>query len=157
MVELHDLSPAPGSHRSRKRLGRGIGSGLGKTAGKGHKGQKARTGGTVRRGFEGGQMPLQRRIPKRGFTPMNRVEYMVVNLRDLGRLEESEITADLLRERGIIGKKDLPLKVLGTGEISRAVRIHAHAASASARARIEAAGGSVILIGGASTESEAQG
>lgn len=147
MAELHELSPVPGSHRTRKRVGRGPGSGLGKTAGRGQKGQKARSGGSVARGFEGGQMPLQRRIPKRGFTPLNRVEYAVVNLRDLAELQESELTPELLREHGLVGKKALPLKVLGTGEVSKAFTVHAHAFSASARAKIEAAGGTVAVLG----------
>ena len=153
MAELHELSPVPGSHRSRKRVGRGAGSGLGKTSGRGQKGQKARSGGSVARGFEGGQMPLQRRIPKRGFTPLNRVEYAVVNLRDLADLEDTEVTPELLRARGLVGKKALPLKVLGTGELGRAITVHAHAFSGSARAKIEAAGGTAAVLGDDTPES----
>jgi large subunit ribosomal protein L15 len=146
-MELHDLKPAKGSHRARKRVGRGPGSGLGKTAGRGQKGQKARSGGAVARGFEGGQMPLQRRIPKRGFTSLNRVEYAVVNLRDLERVESSELTPETLRAAGLVGKKSLPVKILGMGEISRAFTVSVHAVSAGARAKIEAAGGTVALVG----------
>lgn len=152
MAELHELSPVPGSHRARKRVGRGPGSGLGKTSGRGQKGQKARSGGSIARGFEGGQMPLQRRIPKRGFSPLNRVEYAVINLRDLAEVEETEITPELLRARGLVGKKALPLKVLGTGEIARAVTVRAHAFSGTARTKIEAAGGTVALLGGEASE-----
>jgi len=151
-MELHDLKPAQGSHRARKRVGRGPGSGLGKTSGRGQKGQKARSGGAVARGFEGGQMPLQRRIPKRGFSPLNRVEYAVVNLRDLDRLEVQDITPESLRSVGLVGKKALPVKVLGTGEVSRAFTVKVHAVSAGARAKIEAAGGTVALVGDESTE-----
>jgi large subunit ribosomal protein L15 len=146
MTELHNLSPAPGSHRNRKRLGRGPGSGTGKTSGKGHKGQLARTGGSVRAGFEGGQMPLQRRIPKVGFTPLNRVEYQPVNVRDLQELADAEVTPEVLRSRGLIGSLKQPVKILGTGDIARAVQVSAHAFSASAKAKIEAAGGTVTLI-----------
>lgn len=151
-MELHDLKPAQGSHRARKRVGRGPGSGLGKTSGRGQKGQKARSGGSVARGFEGGQMPLQRRIPKRGFTSLNRVEYAVVNLRDLEGLEGQEITPDSLRAAGLIGKKALPVKVLGTGEASGAFNVRVHAVSAGARAKIEAAGGTVALVGDDTSE-----
>lgn len=146
MAELHDLSPSPGSHRDRKRVGRGPGSGNGKTAGRGHKGQKARSGGKVPRGFEGGQMPLQRRIPKRGFTNINRVEYQVVNVRDLSRLEAGDVTPELLRRSGLIGSLRMPVKILGTGDVDRAFNVTAHAFSDSARSKIEAAGGSVSLV-----------
>lgn len=146
MAELHDLSPPAGSHRSRKRVGRGPGSGTGKTAGRGQKGQKARSGGALKPGFEGGQMPLQRRIPKRGFTPLNRVEYQVVNLRDLDRVESAEITPETLRKGGLIGSLTVPVKILGTGEVARALDVTAHKFSGSARAKIEAAGGTVSVI-----------
>ena len=146
MTELHDLRPAPGSHRNRKRLGRGPGSGTGKTSGKGHKGQLARTGGKVRAGFEGGQMPLQRRIPKVGFTPLNRVEYQPVNLRALEELTDVELTPELLHSRGLVGSQRQPVKILGTGDLTRAIQVSAHAFSASAKAKIEAAGGSVTLV-----------
>jgi len=147
MTELHTLRPAPGSRKDRKRVGRGPGSGTGKTAGRGQKGQRARTGGKVRAGFEGGQMPLQRRIPKGGFTPLNRVEFQVVNLRALEELGESEITPQVLRARGLIGSLKEPVKILGAGDLTRAIQVTAHAFSGSARAKIEGAGGSVTALG----------
>lgn len=150
MAELHDLRPNPGSHRNRKRIGRGPGSGTGKTSGRGQKGQKARSGASIPAGFEGGQMPLQRRIPKGGFTPLNRIEFQPVNIRTLDSMAESEITPEVLRSRGLIGSLKEPVKILGTGVITRAVSVRAHAFSASAREKIEAAGGSVSLIGNAS-------
>lgn len=145
MAELHDLSPAEGSRRDRKRLGRGPGSGTGKTAGRGQKGQKARSGGQIPPGFEGGQMPLQRRIPKRGFTNVFRTEYQVVNVRDLDDLE-GEVTPSTLRERGRIGSARKPVKILGDGELTAALSVSAHGFSASARENIEAAGGSVTVL-----------
>ena len=146
MAELHDLSPSGGSHRGRKRVGRGMGSGLGKTAGRGQKGQKARTGGTVNPHFEGGQMPLHRRIPKRGFTNINRVEYQVVNIRDLDVLEGS-VTVEALKGAGLIGNVRRPVKILGQGEVTKALAVEAHAFSKSAKEKIEAAGGSVTVLG----------
>lgn len=146
MTELHDLKPSPGSRRNRKRLGRGPGSGTGKTSGRGHKGQKARSGGTVRAGFEGGQMPLHRRIPKRGFTPLDRVEYQVVNLGALGIVEGDEVTPETLVRHGLIGSASAPLKILGDGEVERAFTVRAHAFSGSAREKIEGAGGTVTVI-----------
>jgi large subunit ribosomal protein L15 len=147
MTELHNLKPSPGSHRDRKRVGRGPGSGTGKTAGRGQKGQKARSGASIPAGFEGGQMPLQRRIPKGGFTPLKRVEYQVINVRTLEELEETEVTPELLRARGLIGSLKEPVKILGTGELSRALTVRAHAFSASARSKIEGAGGTVSILG----------
>lgn len=147
MAELHDLKPAKGSHRARKRVGRGPGSGTGKTAGRGENGQLSRSGASIKAGFEGGQMPLQRRIPKRGFHNRNRVEYQVVNLRDLDRIEAGDVDIDGLRAAGLIGSKRLPVKVLGQGDVAHAVHITAHAFSSSAIAKIEAAGGSVSVIG----------
>ena len=146
MAELHDLKPAPGSHRNRKRIGRGPGSGTGKTSGRGQKGQKARSGASIPAGFEGGQMPLQRRIPKGGFTPLNRVEYQVVNVRTLEEMAESEITPSVLKARGLIGSVKEPVKVLGTGELTRSLKVTAHGFSESARRKIEAAGGSVTTV-----------
>jgi len=146
MAELHDLSPSRGSHRNRKRVGRGPGSGLGKTAGRGQKGQKARTGGTVNPHFEGGQMPLHRRIPKRGFTNIHRVEYQVVNVRDLDAFE-GQVTAETLKGAGLIGNVRKPVKVLGQGEVTKALAVEAHAFSKSAKEKIEAAGGSVAVVG----------
>jgi large subunit ribosomal protein L15 len=144
-MKLHDLSPAPGSTHSKKRVGRGKGSGLGKTAGKGHKGGQSRSGYSVRPGFEGGQMPLVRRVPKRGFTNEFRVEYAVINVSQLGDLGET-VTPELLAGRGLV-HKDRLVKVLGNGEIKTAVTVAAHKFSQSARAKIEAAGGKCEEIG----------
>ena len=147
MDGLHNLKRPEGSHRDRKRVGRGPGSGLGKTSGYGHKGSKARAGhhgpGGSKPHFEGGQMPLQRRLPKRGFTNINRVEYQVVNLFQLERLEETEITPQTLLDRGLIGHTRQPVKVLGSGDLTRNITISAHSFSKSAREKIEAAGGNV--------------
>jgi large subunit ribosomal protein L15 len=138
-MKLHDLAPAPGSTHSRKRVGRGPGSGLGKTAGKGHKGGQSRKGYSVRPGFEGGQMPLIRRVPKRGFTNEFRVEYAVINVSELAALGKS-VTPELLVERGLVHKGRM-VKVLGNGELKAAVTVSAHKFSKSAREKIEAAGG----------------
>ena len=138
-MKLHDLSPAPGSKQSRKRVGRGPGSGLGKTAGRGHKGGQSRAGYRLRPGFEGGQMPLIRRVPKRGFTNEFRVEYVVINVGKLAGLG-GRVTPELLAEKGLVHPKR-PLKVLAAGEIATAVTVAAHKFSAAARAKIEAAGG----------------
>jgi len=138
-MKLHELSPAKGSKHSRKRVGRGPGSGLGKTAGKGEKGQRSRSGYSRRPGFEGGQMPLLRRVPKRGFTNNFKVEYAVVNVSDLGDFEGA-IPPDALLERGLV-RRGQPVKILGNGELSKAVTVSAHKFSGSARAKIEAAGG----------------
>jgi large subunit ribosomal protein L15 len=138
-MKLHELSPAKGSKHSRKRVGRGPGSGLGKTAGRGEKGQKSRTGYSSRPGFEGGQMPLVRRVPKRGFTNIFKTEYSVVNVGDLAELE-GEITPESLAGHGLVRSGRL-VKVLGEGEIGKALRITANKFSKSARAKIEAAGG----------------
>jgi large subunit ribosomal protein L15 len=147
-IGLHNLSPAPGSHRDRKRLGRGPGSGQGKTSGKGHKGSMARAGhggpGGGKPGFEGGQMKITRRIPKRGFTNPFRVESQVVALDDLAGLPEgTEITREALAEAGLISLRKGPAKILGNGELSRAVVVRGVKVSAGARSRIEAAGGRV--------------
>ncbi len=138
-MKLHELSPAKGSKHSRKRVGRGPGSGLGKTAGKGEKGQRSRSGYSRRPGFEGGQMPLLRRVPKRGFTNNFKVEYAVVNVSDLVDFEGT-ITPDALLDRGLV-RRGQPVKILGNGELSKAVTVSAHKFSGSARAKIEAAGG----------------
>jgi large subunit ribosomal protein L15 len=143
-VKVHDLHPAPGSSHAKKRVGRGIAGKGGKTAGRGTKGQKARS--KVRVGFEGGQLPLTQRIPKlRGFNNPFRVEYVVINVGDLGELGLTEITPAALRERGLIPKKGL-LKILGNGEVTTALSISAHAFSASAERAITAAGGSVQVL-----------
>ena len=138
-MKLHDLSPAPGSKQKPKRVGRGPGSGLGKTAGRGHKGGKSRAGFSLRPGFEGGQMPLVRRVPKRGFHNEFRVEYAVVNVSQLADLGGT-VGPDLLAERGLV-HRGRRVKVLGNGELKKAVTVSAHKFSASARAKIEAAGG----------------
>lgn len=147
-MQLHDLRPAPGSKRRRKRVGCGLGSGHGKTACKGHKGQKARTGGGVRPGFEGGQMPLVRRIPKRGFSNAPfKVEYIEVNLDALdSRFEaNAEVSPEVLREMGLVKGRG-PIKVLGRGELSKPLVVKAHAFSASALDKIVAAGGRAEVI-----------
>jgi large subunit ribosomal protein L15 len=138
-MKLHELSPTPGSKQKRKRVGRGPGSGLGKTAGRGHKGGRSRSGHSVRPGFEGGQMPLIRRVPKRGFHNEFRVEYAVVNLSQLGGLGTA-VTPDLLVERGL-AHRDRRIKVLGNGDAPAAVTVSAHKFSRTAREKIEAAGG----------------
>jgi large subunit ribosomal protein L15 len=142
-ITLSTLRPVAGSHRSRKRVGRGPGSGLGKTSGKGHKGQKARSGGNTNTGFEGGQMPMYRRLPKRGFTNPFKVTYLAVNLRDLDRLTGDEVSPESLTAAGIMRKASEPVKLLGHGDIGRALVVKGVRASASARAKIEAAGGRV--------------
>lgn len=139
-MKLHDLKPAPNSTRSKKRVGRGPGSGLGKTAGRGHNGQRSRSGYSQRLGFEGGQMPLIRRVPKRGFTNIFRTEVAIVNVGRLAELDVDEITPELLLEKGIV-RANMPVKVLGEGEISKALTVKAHRFSKSAKAKIEAAGG----------------
>lgn len=139
-MKLHEMAPAAGSKRAKKRVGRGPGSGLGKTAGRGHKGQKSRSGHARRPGFEGGQMPLVRRVPKRGFTNIFRVEYAVVNLSQLAELE-GEVSPESLLDRGLV-RRGRRVKVLGTGEVERALTVRAHKFSKSAREKIEAAGGS---------------
>lgn len=143
-MKLHELSPAKGSKRTRKRIGRGPGSGTGKTAGRGHKGQRSRSGYSQRLGFEGGQMPLIRRVPKRGFTNIFRVRYQVVNLARLIDLED-EVTPEVLAQKGLV-RSGHPVKVLGDGEISAALKVQAHKFSSSARAKIEAAGGSCEVL-----------
>ena len=147
-MELHDLHPAPGAKRSRKRVGRGPGSGNGKTAGKGHKGQKSRSGYSRRFGFEGGQMPLVRRIPKRGFTNIFRVEYQVVNLRDLERVfdDGDTVSVENLVEKGLARGGNRLVKVLGDGDLAKKLDVKAHKFSASARAGIEKAGGTCEVV-----------
>lgn len=141
-MKIHELGPAAGAKSNVKRVGRGIGSGLGKTAGKGHKGQKARTGGTIRRGFEGGQTPLMRRIPKRGFNNIFAKEYATVNVSDLERFEDGTVVnVELLLNEGIIRKELDGLKVLGNGNLTKKLTVEATKFSASAIEKIEAAGG----------------
>ncbi|PFJ12908.1 50S ribosomal protein L15 [Bacillus cereus] len=146
-MKLHELKPAEGSRKVRNRVGRGIGSGNGKTAGKGHKGQNARSGGGVRLGFEGGQTPLFRRLPKRGFTNINRKEFAIVNLSTLNRFEDgTEVTPELLLETGVISKLNDGVKILASGAVEKKLTVKAHKFSSTAKEAIEAAGGSVEVI-----------
>jgi large subunit ribosomal protein L15 len=146
-MELNSLKPAIGSTKNRKRIGRGIGSGHGKTATKGHKGQKARSGGNVEPGFEGGQMPIQRRLPKRGFNPLTRKEYALVNL---GQMEVFEaglcVDVEVLLKNGLISKVRDGVKVLANGELTKALTVKAHKFSDAAKAKIVAAGGTAEEI-----------
>ena len=148
-MKLNELSPAPGSRKKATRIGRGIGSGSGKTSGRGHKGQNARSGGGVRPGFEGGQMPLSRRMPKRGFTNIFAKVFTVVNVSDLEKLEAgSVVTVELLKEIGIVSKIEKDgLKVLGRGELTKPLTVKAAKFSATAKQLIEAAGGTAEVIG----------
>jgi large subunit ribosomal protein L15 len=141
-MDLSNLKPARGAKHAKKRVGRGQGSGNGKTAGRGHKGAKSRSGFKHKRGFEGGQMPLHRRVPKRGFHNLFREEYEIVNLDTLGERFEAgvEVTPDLLRERGLVGRRG-PVKVLARGELSKALTVRAHKFSGKAAEKIAAAGG----------------
>jgi len=147
-MELHDLRPARGAKKPRKRVGRGPGSGTGKTAGRGHKGQKSRSGYSRRYGFEGGQMPLVRRIPKRGFTNIFRVEYQLVHLADLEEAFDNgaEVTLEALADKRLIRAGKGPVKVLSDGELAKKLTVQAHKFSRAARAKIEAAGGSCEVV-----------
>ncbi len=146
-MDLSNLKPAIGSTKNRKRIGRGHGSGTGKTAGKGHKGQKARSGGSVKAGFEGGQMPLQRRLPKRGFASLNKKVYALVNLRDL-EVFDSGTVVDLAAfgKAGLVTDVQDGIKILGDGEITKALTVQAHKFSKSAQEKIEAAGGKAEVL-----------
>lgn len=147
-MKLHELSPAAGATKERKRIGRGAGSGQGKTAGKGHKGQKARAGRGMRAGFEGGQMPLQRRVPKRGFNNIFRTEMAIVNVAAIDKAFEADetVTIDALIEKGLVKKVLDGVKVLGNGEITKALTVQANAFSETAKQKIEAAGGKAEVI-----------
>ena len=145
-MKLSELSPKKGSRRARKRVGRGPGSGLGKTAGRGHKGQRSRSGFSRKIGFEGGQMPLTRRVPKRGFTNIFRTEYSVVNVSQLDGMS-GEVNPEMLLAAGLV-RKGRPVKILGNGELSGALKVTAHKFSVTARAKIEAAGGSCEELAG---------
>jgi large subunit ribosomal protein L15 len=146
-MRLEELKPATGATKKAKRVGRGVGSGSGKTAGKGHKGQKARSGGVKGAGFEGGQMPLQRRIPKRGFTNIFRKEYSIVNLQDLDTMAGADpITPEMLMQNGLIKDMKNGVKVLGTGELKSKLIVRAHKFSKSAIEKIQAAGGKAEVI-----------
>ncbi len=142
MMELNNLEPAEGAKYAKRRVGRGIGSGLGKTAGRGHKGQKSRSGGFHKVGFEGGQVPLQRRLPKRGFTSLMKKFVGEVNLNDLEKLPVDEIDLLALKQAGLVGELIKSAKIIKTGEITRKVTVKGLSATAGARAAIEAAGGS---------------
>lgn len=137
----------PASHKRRKRLGIGPSSGHGKTSTKGHKGQRSRSGVSLRAAFEGGQMPLNRRIPKRGFTNNFRTEYQIVSLEQISKITSTEITIELLKKAGLIKKENLPVKVLSDGELSKAVKVTADKFSAAAKQKIEKSGGQVIVRG----------
>ncbi len=143
---LENLKRPSGLRKARKRIGRGQGSGMGGTSGAGHKGAHSRSGFKRKKGFEGGQMPLQRRVPKVGFTNIFRVEYQVVNVRDLVRAKGKEITIDTLIANGLVRNSNKPTKILGTGEVKEAYNVSAHAFSKSAVEKIEAAGGTTTVV-----------
>ncbi|MCK5070233.1 MAG: 50S ribosomal protein L15 [Desulfocapsa sp.] len=144
MINLGNLSPNKGANRQRKRLGRGPGTGHGKTAGRGHKGFKSRSGSGIKPGFEGGQMPLQRRLPKRGFSNINTIKYSIISLSQIEKLDDGvDITTASLVEQGV-ARKGFPVKVLANGELTKSVTITVDKVSAGAKAKIEAAGGKVI-------------
>lgn len=146
-MKLHELKPAEGSRKERNRVGRGMSSGNGKTAGRGHKGQKARSGGGVRLGFEGGQLPLFRRLPKRGFTNINRKEFAIVNLDVLNRFEDgTEVTPELLIETGVVSNAKSGIKILSNGSIEKKLTVKANKFSEAAKEAIEAAGGKAEVI-----------
>ncbi len=146
-MNLSNLRAPANANRNKKRVGRGMGSGHGKTSARGHKGQGSRTGSSLMRGFEGGQMPLHRRLPKRGFTNIFRTEYTVLNLSRIAEMGETELSLERLKALGFLKRRDELLKILGTGELTVAVTIHAHKFSKSAQDKIEAAGGRAVLIG----------
>lgn len=145
-MNLHNLSPSKGATKKRKRIGRGPGSGHGKTATRGMKGQKSITGFSQKKGFEGGQMPLHRRIPKRGFTNIFKKDWQIVNIKDIAKLNYKEITPDVLEEEGLIKDKNGLVKILGEGEIKKGISVHAHSFSKTAREKIEKAGGKVVVL-----------
>jgi large subunit ribosomal protein L15 len=146
-MDLSQLKPAPGSTKNRKRIGRGPGSGTGKTSGKGHKGQKARSGGSIKPGFEGGQMPLQRRLPKRGFTSINKKDYNLINLRDLDCFDaDTVVSLELYGKAGLVKKMKDGIKILADGELSKSLTVQAHKFSSAAIEKIEAAGGKAEVI-----------
>jgi large subunit ribosomal protein L15 len=146
-INLSNLRAPKKANSPRKRVGRGMGSGMGKTSTRGHKGQGSRSGSSLMRGFEGGQMPLHRRLPKRGFTNIFRTEYTILNLDRIAELNETELTLERLIERGLLKKKNGLIKVLGNGELTIAVTVHAHKFSKSAQEKIEKAGGKAVVLG----------
>ena len=146
-MRIHDLSPRQGSKKNRKRVGRGVGSGHGRTSCRGHKGQKARSGGTIVPGFEGGQMPLQRRLPKRGFINIFRKEMAVVNVKDLNRFEASAVVdLEALKNAGLVRKAEGEVKLLGKGDLAQALTVKVNEVSKTAKEKIESAGGKVELL-----------
>ena len=146
-MNLSNLRAPKSANRNKKRVGRGMGSGTGKTSARGHKGQRSRSGSSMMRGFEGGQMPLHRRMPKRGFTNIFRTEYTVLNLDRLAELGETELTLEAFVAKGFLRKRNELLKILGNGEINVALTVHAHKFSKAAQEKIEKAGGKAVLIG----------
>ena len=151
-MNLSNLRAPKKANRNKKRIGRGMGSGTGKTSGRGHKGQGSRSGSSLMRGFEGGQMPLHRRMPKRGFTNIFRAEYTVLNLDRIAEMGEAELSYERLRELGFLKRRHELLKILGNGELQTAVTVHAHKFSKSAQEKIEKAGGRVVLLGAPASE-----
>jgi len=149
---LSNLRAPRKANTERKRVGRGMGSGMGKTSTRGHKGQRSRSGSHMMRGFEGGQMPLHRRLPKRGFTNIFRTEYTVINLDRLGALNVSEIALEDYKKLGLVSSKNALVKILGSGELTSAITVHAHKFSKSAAEKIEKAGGKAVILGGAVAE-----
>jgi large subunit ribosomal protein L15 len=145
-MNLSNLRAPRKAAENKKRVGRGMGSGMGKTSTRGHKGQRSRSGARIMRGFEGGQMPLHRRLPKRGFVNIFREEYAVVNLSDLANVGESDITPDVLRRRGLVSGKNKRVKILGDGELTLALTVQAHKFSKSAEEKIRNAGGKTEII-----------
>ena len=146
-MNLSNLRAPKKANRGKKRVGRGMGSGHGKTSARGHKGQRSRSGSSMMRGFEGGQMPLHRRLPKRGFTNIFRTEYTVLNLDRLAELNEAELTLEAFVAKGFLKKRGELLKILGNGELSVALTVHAHKFSKTAQEKIEKAGGKAVLVG----------
>jgi large subunit ribosomal protein L15 len=149
---LSNLRAPKKANTGRKRVGRGMGSGMGKTSTRGHTGQRSRSGSHMMRGFEGGQMPLHRRLPKRGFTNIFRTEYTVVNLDRLAELNVSEIALEDYKKLGLVSSKKALVKILGSGELTSAITVHAHKFSKSAAEKIEKAGGKAVVLGGAVAE-----
>ena len=154
-MNLSNLRAPKKANRNKKRIGRGMGSGTGKTSGRGHKGQGSRSGSSLMRGFEGGQMPLHRRMPKRGFTNIFRTEYTVLNLDRIAEMGETELTHERLLALGFLKRRNELIKILGNGELSAAITVHAHKFSKSAQEKIEKAGGKAVVIGAPAPEADA--
>jgi len=151
-TNLSNLRAPKKANTGRKRVGRGMGSGMGKTSTRGHKGQRSRSGSHMMRGFEGGQMPLHRRLPKRGFTNIFRTEYTVINLDRLAELNVSEVALEDYKKLGLVPSKNALVKILGSGELTSAITVHAHKFSKTAAEKIEKAGGKAVVLGGAVAE-----